>query len=190
MITHPTYTDVEETARCILMSVALLDVKPTTIVAPARGGLLLGVILSHNLGIPVQAVAYSSKSGCGDKQHTNVLPEISGEVILLVDDIADTAHSIREITEHYGSTNHVVSAVMYYKEGAVCKPDIVHHTIPADAPFIYFPWESKLQLGVIPPRIPTLPQTAPPTSGVDTPDSVARRQLWEAQVLSSEDTAF
>lgn len=143
-IVSPTYDALHNAAIAMVREArthGVIDV----ILAPVRGGLMFGVIASHQLNVPVIPVAYSSKSGAGDdKNHSNVLPELPAgtETVLIVDDIIDTGHTLKEIVEHYQKQGvRVVTAVVHYKEGAVFVPDLYYWRIPKDSEFINYPYE-------------------------------------------------
>lgn len=152
VLTHPTYGNIETACVSIIQQLDAKGIRPTKIVALSRGGLMLGVILSHNLSVPMVPVQYSSKHGKGDdKNHTNQLPIIENETILVVDDIADSGHSLQEVcgfykngTDQVGFGNEIYSAAMYLKEGSVHTPTVFWHNLKKDGPFIHFPWERHL----------------------------------------------
>lgn len=148
VLTHPTYGNIETACVSFIQQLDAKGIRPTKIVALSRGGLMLGVILSHNLSVPMVPVQYSSKAGKGDdKNHTNQLPEIMDETILVVDDIADSGHSLQEVCDFYNvptQNNEVFSASMYLKEGSVHTPTVHWHDLKKDGPFIHFPWERHL----------------------------------------------
>jgi hypoxanthine phosphoribosyltransferase len=114
------------------------------VVAPVRGGLLFGTIASHKLNVPVIPIAYSSKKGAGDdKNHTNQLPDIDGETLLITEDIIDSGHTLKEIVTHYQDKGHkVITAAFHFKETAVFHPDLYFWRIPADSEFITYPYEN------------------------------------------------
>jgi hypoxanthine phosphoribosyltransferase len=120
------------------------------VVGVARGGLIPAVILSHLLDTPLLPIDYSSRDGRGDdKDHSNLLPSISADTrILVVDDICDTGHTLREIVDHY-TVQHVVctTAVLFYKQHTatqhVIEPSIAWQTIPPDAGWVVFPFEKQ-----------------------------------------------
>lgn len=148
VLTHPTYGNIETACVSFIRQLDAKGIRPTKIVALSRGGLMLGVILSHNLSVPMIPVQYSSKHGKGDdKNHVNQLPEILDETILVVDDIADSGHSLQEVCDFYSvptQNNEVFSASMYLKEGSVHYPTVYWHNLTKDGPFIHFPWERHL----------------------------------------------
>lgn len=117
------------------------------VVAPSRGGLLFGVIASHKLNVPLVVVDYSSKDGAGDdKKSTNFLPALDPKIktILLVDDIVDSGNTMKEIAEAYTVEGRlqVLTAAFHYKEGAAYQPSVYYWRIPADSPFIQYPYEA------------------------------------------------
>lgn len=143
-ITNPTYDALHNAAITMTRearTLSWLDV----VVAPQRGGLLFGVIASHKLNVPLITVQYSSKDGNGDdKNHTNILPDISQRTIYLVDDIIDSGKSMKEIVDHYTTQGHtVITAAFHYKDGAIFHPDLYFWRIPSDSDFIHFPYENS-----------------------------------------------
>lgn len=120
--------------------------KVGTILGVTRGGLMPAVILSHMLTIPMKTIEYSSKQGKGDdKNHANVLPSISEESILLVEDICDSGHTLNDLVRHYEREGHkVYSAVLYFKDikdKLLHTPDVWAIKISKSFGFINFPWE-------------------------------------------------
>ena len=115
------------------------------VVAPARGGLLHGVIASHKLNVPLVAINYSSKRGAGDdKNHANELPSLEQyPTLYLTEDISDSGHTLSEISEFYIERGHkVITSVFHYKESSIFHPDLYFWRIPHDSEFITMPWEN------------------------------------------------
>lgn len=144
-LTHPTWSQIEKGTTSLCLKVAdNFTWRPTIIFGLARGGLVPAVIMSHMLDVKMLPISYSSKKGKGEyKQYDNSLPMFDQtRNILLVDDICDTGYTMREVHDHYVGQGHsVVTAALYYKEGAAITPDHVWQKIPHDADWIEFPWE-------------------------------------------------
>lgn len=148
VLTHPSFENVKQAARHIVNKMDEEGFRPDRIVALARGGAILGVILSHKLNVPVTIVAYSSKKGKGDdRNHDNLLPEVDAANLLIVDDLTDSGHSMSEVANLYLGTDSsprvLRMATMYAKEGGVVVPDFYWHWLPKNSPFIHFPWETE-----------------------------------------------
>ena len=139
VLTHPSYNDIEKGCARIALDLTMNnDHQPEVIVGLTRGGLFPAVILSHMLNLPMNAVSYSSKRGAGDnRNHINILPEIPSNnfesgtgrlpkdpCLLLVDDIADSGNTLKEVASEYRSRGHeVITAVLYWKESSIFQPD-------------------------------------------------------------------
>lgn len=146
ILTHPSYDNIEFAVKHIIDQLDALNFQPELLVGLARGGLVPTLLLSETLNVPLRVVHYSSKVGKGNnKNHSNVLPEFNEQRILFVDDITDGGHTMQEVYNHYATRHDVKTAVIYYKESSVYQPDIFWWKLPANAPFINFPWEKNLR---------------------------------------------
>lgn len=146
IISHPSYDNVNVALRQVIKGLDGADFRPTMIIGLARGGLIPAVILSQSMGVQMIAVHYSSTHGKGDdKNHANLLPQIENERILIIDDICDSGHTMKEVVDHFSQTNKVMTAAIYHKDGSIHKPDFFWHDLPSDAPFIIFPWERNIR---------------------------------------------
>ena len=149
----PSYNEIHAACVNTAKQLEIHGHKINRVVGLVRGGLMPAVIMSHCLNdIPMTAISYSSKSGNGDnKNHSNVLPEISESTILICDDIVDTGLSMKEVVDHYVALNKVcVTFALYSKTTAVFKPDYVWRVVePEDTDWIIFPFERDhaLELG-------------------------------------------
>jgi len=145
VLTHPSWSQIEKGCAFLAFKLARLEFSlPNRIIAISRGGLIPGVIISHILNVPITPINYSSLQGKGEyKQHDNVLPNIKEPLLLIIDDIADSGKTLNEIVTHYNYTEHKVvrTAILFFKVGSIITPDYYWQTIPADAPWIVFPWE-------------------------------------------------
>lgn len=138
--THPTYEDVHYACYTASQYVN----RPELVVGLVRGGLIPAVIISHALGVSMEAINYSSTRGAGDNvgSHTNELPKLDVGRILIVDDIVDTGYTLQEVVNEYESRGHEVTTFsLYWKESAVIVPNYFWQQIPNDFPWIVYPWE-------------------------------------------------
>ena len=143
-ITTPSY-DMLHTAALAMIKEARKHDWIDAVVAPARGGLMFGVVASHKLHVPLIAINYSSKIGAGDdKNHSNVIPDLSRyKSILLVDDIVDSGSTMLELSNAFTSQGvTTISASFHYKDGASFQPTLYFWRIPADSEFITYPYEA------------------------------------------------
>jgi hypoxanthine phosphoribosyltransferase len=144
-ITNPSYDQLHSAAITMVRearTLAWID----CVIAPARGGLLHGVIASHKLNVPLVTIHYSSKQGKGDdKNHLNELPVLTQyKTLYLCEDICDSGHTLKELADHYTSQGiKVITSVFHYKEGAAFRPDMYFWFIQKDSEFICYPWENN-----------------------------------------------
>jgi len=120
--------------------------KPDLIVAVSRGGWIPGRVLSDLLENPNIATIkveyykdiYKTRSKPEITQPLTV--DISGKLILLVDDIADSGHSLKLVKEHLfekGAAD-VKICTLYHKPWSVVVPDFNARTTDA---WVCFPHE-------------------------------------------------
>lgn len=145
---NPTYQELHECVVKAAEQITLIGMAEQidTVIGISRGGLLPGVIMSHQLNKPFQSVDYSSVKGNGDdKNHTNVIQKIKGETVLIVDDICDTGLTLNELKEHPAFLGKVVMIyTVWLKETSQFKPDLFSIFIPKGIdPWINFPFETK-----------------------------------------------
>ena len=145
--THPSYDEIHNACVRFVDSYKAMYEPPAVVLGLSRGGLVPAVIISHCFDVPMQSVEYSSHKGNGDnKNHKNYLPDfpLDTSSLLIVDDICDSGHTIREVVNHYHSQGYTVrDFVLYYKKRAVPVhfPTAAWLSIPEDAPWIIFPYE-------------------------------------------------
>jgi len=93
------------------------------IIGVSRGGLIPAVRLSHLLNIPMVAVNYSLKD---DRRHFAFNNEIRNtrnfhhKSILLVEDLADSGNTLRELCEDHMQGMYVRTCVPLYKPHTSC----------------------------------------------------------------------
>jgi len=102
---------------------------PQTIIAIARGGLTLAHSLSQSLDIRdvqvISAVSYSHDKQLSTIKITNI-PTISTSRILVVDDIADSGRTFKEvmtILKENNPSSEFKTASIFYKKSSIFQPD-------------------------------------------------------------------
>ena len=154
---HPTYQEIHDACGELAEKIKrnrrhnLFDY----IVPLARGGLVPATILSHQLNnIPVIPVVCSSVFGKW-RNDNGGLVDINKELrsstshtpkprILIVDDVCNFGNSFCNICRFYKNTGHeTYSCALYFKKSpkSLFRPVYFWKEIPADAPYIHFPWE-------------------------------------------------
>jgi xanthine phosphoribosyltransferase len=89
-----------------------------------RGGVMLAVIISHRLSIPYI---------------TNLDVGRGGDDLLIVDDIADTGHTIKRLKSVYDTATY---ATLDYNPSSVVEPDFWINT-KKNNDWIVYPWEER-----------------------------------------------
>jgi len=110
------------------LTLRLAKSKPTHVYGQPRGGIPIGVHVSHHLGIPLvfseELFSLRGNGGC---------------LVAVVDDLVDTGVTFRRLAETLtGKTVPFVTAVMFRKPWSVFAPDIY---IEDTNRWIVFPWE-------------------------------------------------
>jgi uncharacterized protein len=121
------------------------------IVCLAKGGLRIGDILCRLFRQPL-AILYASSYGGTNNQLRGELKiatnlamttETLGDRVLLVDDLADSGITLEKsllwLHDRYSITE-IRSAVIWYKEASILKPDYYVEYLP-DNPWIHQPFE-------------------------------------------------
>lgn len=120
---------------------AWYDGRPLTIVGVLTGSIVLLADLIRMLDMPlsiglVQAASYQGQTTPGQlKLNLDLLPEIAGQNVLIVDDIFDTGHTLAALIEKLTARKpeQLRSAVLLRKAGRVqvsLQPDHVGFDIP------------------------------------------------------------
>lgn len=143
---NPSYKQIHKACRRLAYGINYAFPGEKQLCAIARGGLLPGLILSHQLKTPLIIINYSSKDGRGDdKGHSNVLPDLNPNIpLILVDDICDSGLTLREIYDHYWTQQYkIYTCVLIYKEKlqSIFRPNDAWKTIPDNDTWVNFPFE-------------------------------------------------
>jgi hypoxanthine phosphoribosyltransferase len=114
--------------------------RPLTVIAVMTGSIIFLADLIRKLDLPmrvgvIQARSYSGTNRGSLSINTEMLPDIAGRDVLLVDDIFDTGHTLAEVIALLGKhkPNSIRSAVLVLKQGkqqVSLQPDYVGFEIP------------------------------------------------------------
>ncbi|MEM0358546.1 MAG: phosphoribosyltransferase [Hadesarchaea archaeon] len=122
--------------------------RPDLIVAVSRGGFPVGRILCDLLGVEelasVQVKYYRGPGETGKKPELLHPPNVKmeGRKVLVVDDVADTGHSlafIRDLFSGKGEAGFRV-ATLHYKPWSIFKPDFYVEEVRE---WVVYPWEVR-----------------------------------------------
>jgi hypoxanthine phosphoribosyltransferase len=141
-----TWKQFDNDIKNLVRRIKYANYQPATIVALARGGLCLGVKLSHALGAPLMIVSCKSYTE-QKKQASMVLLNSSYTVplkspVLLIDEVADSGRTLQVVKDHFESLGvEIKIATLSYKRHSVVKPDWFMKQIKNDTWMVY-PWET------------------------------------------------
>lgn len=146
-----TNTEVHGLLNNVVREIALKGVRPDAIVAPTRGGLAAGVMLSHYFAVKLYTMDVSFRD-------TNIVDHISieaalkkawshGENVILIDDINDSGETLKIITEaqqRIPLAGDLYTAVLLEKYTSQIEADFVgdHVREGREDEWIVFPWEN------------------------------------------------
>jgi hypoxanthine phosphoribosyltransferase len=114
------------------------------IVSVAMGGVYLGEALNHYLHLPHYFIKAKSYVGQQRGELSVAIPEgvhNCGTKLLLVDDIADSGHTLDAILKKLPSKQ-VQIITLFYKPRSIVKPDYYAREIANDS-WINFFWEKE-----------------------------------------------
>ena len=136
-------TAARELAECVA-----LDYEPDMILSIARGGLPLGGALSYALDVKnTYTMNIEFYTGVDERLDVpRILPpapdfvDLAGARILIVDDVADTGHTLLSVQEFCaGKVGEVRTAVLYEKSRSLVRCDYVWRRTDL---WINFPWSA------------------------------------------------
>ena len=144
-----TYEDFGRATRELAQKIADSGFHPDIVLSIARGGFFLGGGLGYALGVK-NAFMMSVEFYTGVDERLPmpvVLPpvpnkfDLSGAVVLIADDVADSGHTLKMVTEFCAeSVSGVRSAVLFEKPRSVIVPD---YSWKKTDLWIDFPWSSE-----------------------------------------------
>jgi hypoxanthine phosphoribosyltransferase len=138
-----------EASRDLAQQVVDDGYEPEMVLAIARGGLLIGGAIGYALSIKnVYTMNVEFYTGVDERLDVpRILPpapdfvDLSHGTILIVDDVADTGHTLRSVQEFCeGKVGEVRTGVIYEKSQSVVKCDYVWRRTDM---WINFPWSDK-----------------------------------------------
>jgi hypoxanthine phosphoribosyltransferase len=144
-----TWDDFGRASRDLARSVVDDGYHPDMVLAIARGGLLIGGAIGYALSIKnVYTMNVEFYTGVDERLDVpRILPpapdfvDLSEGKILVVDDVADTGHTLRSVEEFCaGKVAEVRTGVLYEKSHSVVKCDYVWKRTDL---WINFPWSDK-----------------------------------------------
>jgi len=133
-----TWSQVEGMTQDILRQIR--DEKFDAVVGLTRGGLTPAVLVSQYLDIPMHTLKVSLRDH-QEKESLKVLDKLSGQRVLVIDDINDTGATINYIKEHW--IGNLTYAVLINNEASDADVDYSSININKmeDDVWIVFPWE-------------------------------------------------
>ena len=143
---HVSWDDVQKMSEKLAETVVESGFKPDVVVAVSRGGFAPARILCDLLDIKKLAsvkVEYYTSVGVRGNEPVIVYPlnaDVKGLRVLIVDDVADSGHSLRKAKTHVEEkgASEVRTATLHYKPWSVIKPD---YYVDETEDWVVYPWE-------------------------------------------------
>lgn len=163
---------------------------PDRIVALARGGWVPARLLADHLGVMALSSLRVTHYRGMERLNAPCLAEplaadVSGERVLVVDDLADTGGSVRVALAHLEGLGaaEVRTAALHRKPGAAFDPDFVAAR-PRRCRWVAYPWARQEDLAALVQRLGLKPEETAPLlarAGLKvTPAGLARAQaVWQ-----------
>jgi len=150
---HIDYAQYHHLIDQVVQAVQSSGFQPDCVLGVSRGGLFLADGLSRSLRKPMAVIAASSyRDGEGTSQGELQLSASIAAVapvggnVLLVDDLADTGHTLQALCEHLRTICPDIvdlkTAVVWVKPGSVFKPDFAAEYLESDV-WIVQPFETR-----------------------------------------------
>jgi hypothetical protein len=144
-----TWEDFGTASRALAQAVADDGYEPDMILSIARGGLLIGGALGYAMSVKnTYTMNVEFYTGVDERLEVpRILPpapdfvDLHDAKILIVDDVADTGHTLKSVDEFCaGKVGEVRTAVIYEKSHSVVKCDYVWKRTDL---WINFPWSDQ-----------------------------------------------
>lgn len=145
---HTTWDDIQRLCEIVADKVVKADYRPDMIVAIGRGGFPPARILCDLLNVKALAsmgIEYYTSVKETKKRPVIIYPlnaDVRGRKILIVDDVADTGHSLVTARDRVlkKGANSVKMATLHYKPWSVVKPDFYAEATDA---WVVYVWEVR-----------------------------------------------
>lgn len=122
--TYFSWADIDKAADYIAYQIRLGKTRIDAIYGIPRGGLILGVILSHKLDVPLILDPLKAKN----------------KKLLIVDDISDTGRTLEKLLHDVDFKFTPITATIHYSPKSRFKPDIYYETTWS---WIVYPFETS-----------------------------------------------
>jgi hypoxanthine phosphoribosyltransferase len=113
------------------------------VIGVASGGTIPAALVAAKLGLPLELISYSAKCGNGDnRDHDNIVPSYTEGGLLVVDDLTDSGHTLRELSELLPQDTKFATLVHKSTASDVYMPDYFKKFVRREncADWIMFPW--------------------------------------------------
>ncbi len=145
---HTSWSDIQRLCEVVARKIAASGYKPDLVVAISRGGFAPARILCDLLNVDSLAsvsIKYYEEIGTRREKPEVEYPlnaDVDGKRVLIVDDVADTGHSLLTAKEHVLAlgAKDVKVATLHYKPWSAFKPDYYGETTEA---WIVYVWEVR-----------------------------------------------
>lgn len=150
---HVKWSHVDRMCAELAKKVEASGFKPDVIVGIARGGWVPARLLSdklHNERVASMRVEFYTHPGVTRRAPRVTQPpsmSLHGKKVLLVDDVADTGHSLAEALNSIHDAKEVRTATIHHKPHSIFEPD---YYVATTSDWIVYPWEveeTKRKLG-------------------------------------------
>ena len=95
------WSDIEGMMADITQQMATQMLRPHVVLGPSRGGLPIGVMMSHYFDIPFHGFEWQTRDGKvqNSSQLKSLLSKYNGKRVVIIDDINDTGTTLKGIHE-------------------------------------------------------------------------------------------
>ncbi|RLI31088.1 phosphoribosyltransferase [Candidatus Bathyarchaeota archaeon] len=147
---HTTWDDIVKLCEKLATKIVESGYKPDLIVAISRGGFAPARILCDILDIyTLASLSIKYYAGVAERRDKPIVEcplnvDVKGKKVLLVDDVADTGHSLKVAVEHIREcgASDVKVATLHYKPWSVFKPDFYGQETDAWVVYVWEIWET------------------------------------------------